>query len=57
MDDRNVTPFQLPFKITPLLVIITVIAIFIIAGIATSIFFVDQKEVGVVLLFGQYSWY
>ena len=55
MVERNVTPFQLPFKITPLLVIIGSIVLIIIVAIASSVFFVDQKEVAVVLLFGEYS--
>jgi membrane protease subunit HflK len=53
MSERNVTPVRFPGKISPRMIVIIIIAIAVIILISTSVFVVDQKEQGVVLLFGK----
>jgi len=53
MSERNVTPMQFPGKISPKMIVIILIVVALIILVSTSFFVVDQREVGVVLLFGE----
>lgn len=53
---RNVTPFNLPFKITPLLVTLVLLGLFVLVMIATSVFIVGNEETVVILRFGKYTY-
>ena len=52
---RNVSPPQLPFKVTPRLIISVVVAIVVIGGALSSFFVVDQTEQSVVTTFGKFN--
>lgn len=52
---RNVTPGKLPFKLTPKIITIAIIAIVLFAGLTSSFFTVGQEEEAVVLLLGRMS--
>ena len=54
MSERDVSPPKLPFNLRPRLVVIVLLAIFVIALIASSLYVVDQTEQAVVLRFGKY---
>jgi modulator of FtsH protease HflK len=54
MSERDVSPPKMPFNLRPRLVVIVLLAIVLIALVASSMFVVDQTEQAVVLRFGKY---
>lgn len=50
---RNVSNFQLPKKINPVLIIIIIVVIAVLWGLGSTFFIVGQDESAVVLFFGQ----
>ncbi|MFW6292594.1 MAG: FtsH protease activity modulator HflK [Spirochaetota bacterium] len=54
MSERDVSPPKMPFNLRPRLVVIVLLAIVLIALVASSIYVVDQTEQAVVLRFGKY---
>lgn len=55
MSERDVTPGQLPKRLTPKAIIILVVVILVLITAFSSFFVVDQRELAVVLLFGRYN--
>lgn len=55
MSERDVSPSQLPFKITPRRVVTAIVVILLIVIAASSFFTVNQTEEAVVLRFGRYD--
>ena len=55
MSERDVTPPSYPRGLTPRAILIVVAVVVVLAIVFSSFFVVDQKEQGVVLLFGRFN--
>ena len=55
MSERDVSPSQLPFKITPRRVVLAIVVVLLIIIAATSFFTVNQTEQAVIVRFGRYD--